>query len=503
MVDLLRRRHLRDDAASASSSTASGSRPHRRPALPDLRLADALPLEDDSVDLAITSAVFLHMGKSFVGARGREIARTLRPGGDFVFDVSFPNAHNPTSFLPRLKPERLRGPALHEVLDAGRGRGAAASSPAWRRRRAASGSSRATARSLPKRVGPVPRAADADANGAVATRTRSASTTCWPRRTSPTATGLPREGARHRRRRLPRLAPRRAARGATATRSFAARRRDYDLTTMDAPARLFDDARPELVFHLAAEVGGIGANRANPGRYWYANLMMGAHVLEQSPAARGREARGRRHRLRLSRSSRRCRSSEDELWNGYPGGDERALRRRQEGGARRARRPTASSTGSNASILLPANLYGPRDNFDLETLARDPGADPEDARGAERARSCSGATARRPASSSTSTTASKGWCSRPSATTAREPVNLGTGDEISIRELAELVADVTGFEGEIVWDTSMPNGQPRRGLDASRARRSSSASQATTPLRDGLERTVAWYRARRTAHAGA
>ena len=119
--------------------------------------------------------------------------------------------------------------------------------------------------------------------------------------------------------------------------------RDYDLTAMDDAARLFADARPELVFHLAAEVGGIGANRANPGRYWYANLMMGAHVLEQSRLHEVGKLVDRRHGLRVPEAHAgpvpRGRPLER-----LPGGDERAVRRRQEGAARRRARPTASST---------------------------------------------------------------------------------------------------------------------------------------------------------------
>ena len=196
---------------------------------------------------------------------------------------------------------------------------------------------------------------------------------------------------------------------------FAARRRDYDLTSIDAAARLFDDARPELVFHLAAEVGGIGANRANPGRYWYANLIMGAHVLEQA----------RLHELeKLVIAGTVCSYpkftpvpfSEAELWNGYPEETNAPY-----GVAKKAVLVGAQAYreqyGLRTAYLLPANLYGPGDNFDLETLARDPRTDPEDGR-RRRPRSCSGATARRAASSSTSTTASKGSCWRRSATTA-------------------------------------------------------------------------------------
>jgi GDP-L-fucose synthase len=144
---------------------------------------------------------------------------------------------------------------------------------------------------------------------------------------------------------------------------FAARRHDYDLTSMEATARLFSDARPELVFHLAAEVGGIGANRANPGRYWYANLVMGAHVLEQS----------RIHEVRkLVVAGTVCAYPkhapvpfrEDELWEGYPEETNAPY-----GVAKKAllvgSQAYRAQYGLNAIYLLPANLYGPRDNFDL------------------------------------------------------------------------------------------------------------------------------------------
>ena len=283
----------------------------------------------------------------------------------------------------------------------------------------------------------------------------------------------PREGARHRRRRLPRLAPRRAAARRAATSRSSRAARDYDLTGWDDAERLFAEARPELVFHLAAEVGGIGANRANPGRYWYANLMMGAHVLEHRRAARRREARRRSGRSARTRSSRRCRSARTTS-----GTATRRRRTRPTASRRRrcssARRPTASSTASNAIYLLPVNLYGPARQLRPRDLARDPGADPQDARGAgarraevvlwgdgsptreflyvedcgrgDRAR---GRALRRAPSRSTSAPASR-------SRSASSP---------------RLIAELTGFEGEIVWDTSKPNGQPRRSLDASRAER--------------------------------
>ena len=279
---------------------------------------------------------------------------------------------------------------------------------------------------------------------------------------------------------------------------FAARRRDYDLTTMDAAARLFDDARPELVFHLAAEVGGIGANRANPGRYWYANLMMGAHVLEQS----------RLHEVeKLVIAGTVCSYpkftpvpfSEDELWNGFPEETNAPY-----GVAKKAVLMGAQAYrdqyGLRAAYLMPANLYGPGDNFHETNAHVIPDLIRKMLEGRDEIVLWGDGTPTREFLYVDDCV--DGLALAAERYDGREPVNLGTGDEISIRDLAELVADVTGFEGEITWDSSMPNGQPRRGLDASRARELF-GWQATTPLRDGLERTVAWYRSRRTAHAGA
>jgi GDP-L-fucose synthase len=276
----------------------------------------------------------------------------------------------------------------------------------------------------------------------------------------------------------------------------AARRRDHDLTTEGDAAGLFADARPELVFHLAAEVGGIGANRANPGRYWYANLVMGAHVLEQS----------RIHGVgKLVIAGTVCAYpkhtpvpfSEDDLWNGYPEETNAPY-----GVAKKAVLVGAQAYreqyGLDAVYLLPANLYGPRDNFDLETShvipalirkmleARDEvvlWGDGSPSREFLYVDDCV-----------------EGLLLAAQRYDGAAPVNLGTGIETTIRELAETIADVTGFEGELVWDTSMPNGQPRRSLDASRAAELF-GFRARTPLREGIERTVAWYRSAAPAHA--
>jgi GDP-L-fucose synthase len=277
---------------------------------------------------------------------------------------------------------------------------------------------------------------------------------------------------------------------ADGTEPFVARRRDYDLTREADAERLFDDARPELVFHLAAEVGGIGANRANPGRYWYANLMMGAHVLEQ---ARLHEAR------KVVVVGTVCAYPkftpvpfhEDDLWNGYPEETNAPY-----GVAKKSILVGAQSYrdqyGLDAVFLLPANLYGPRDNFDLGTshvipaLIRKMVESPD-----EVVLWGDGSPTREFLYVDD---AVEGLALAAERYDGAEPVNLGTGAEISIRELAELIAELTGFEGEISWDTSQPNGQPRRSLDTSRAR-DLFGFEARTPLREGLERTIAWYRA--------
>jgi GDP-L-fucose synthase len=268
-----------------------------------------------------------------------------------------------------------------------------------------------------------------------------------------------------------------------------ARRRDYDLTRFDDAERLFADTRPELVFHLAAEVGGIGANRENPGRYWYANLMMGAHVLELS----------RVHSVdKLVVAGTVCAYpkftpvpfSEDDLWNGYPEETNApygvAKKSVLVGG-----QAYREQYGLDAIFLLPANLYGPRDNFDLQTSHVIPAL----------IRKMVDATGEVVLWGDGSPTreflyvddCAKGLLLAADRYDEPGPVNLGTGVETSIRELAETVADVTGFTGELVWDTSMPNGQPRRQLDATRAERLFGFRAATT-LRAGLEKTVAWYR---------
>jgi len=273
---------------------------------------------------------------------------------------------------------------------------------------------------------------------------------------------------------------------------FVARKRDYDLIDPAAVRRLFADARPELVFHLAAEVGGIGANRENPGRYWHANLAMGLNALEESRRA-GVEKLVLVGTICAYPELTPVPFREDDLWAGYPEPTNAPY-----GVAKRALLTGAQAYreqyGMNVIYLLPVNLYGPRDDFDLRTShvlpalirkmldARDAGAESVLLWGDGRP---------------TREFLYVEDCAEALVLAARrfdgpEPINLGTGEEISIRDLAALVAEITGFAGEVSWDLSKPGGQVRRRLDVSRAERLL-GFRARTPLRAGLERTVAWY----------
>ena len=270
----------------------------------------------------------------------------------------------------------------------------------------------------------------------------------------------------------------------------AARRADFDLTSMHDTERLFAEAAPERVFHLAAEVGGIGANRANPGRYWYANLMMGAHVLEQV----------RLHETpKLVIVGTVCAYPkfapvpfrEEQLWDGYPeetNAPYGIAKKTVLVGAQAYR----EQYGTNAIFLLPTNLYGPGDNFDLATshvipaLIRKMTESPD-----EVVLWGDGSPTREYLYVDDCV---EGLVAAAERYDGAEPVNLGTGIETSIRETAELVAEAVGFDGSIVWDASMPNGQPRRSLDASRARELF-GWEARTPLREGIAQTVASFRA--------
>jgi GDP-L-fucose synthase len=276
------------------------------------------------------------------------------------------------------------------------------------------------------------------------------------------------------------------------------RRADRDLTKWEEAERLFRETGPERVFHAAGEVGGIGANRANPGRFWYANLMMGAHMLELS----------REHGVdKLVIVGTVCAYpkfapvpfSENELWDGYPEETNAPY-----GVAKKSILVGAQSYreqyGLNSIFLLPANLYGPRDNFNLKTSHVIPDLIRKMIENRDRVVLWGDGSPTREFLYVEDCV--EGLVLAAEGYDGAEPVNLGTGTETSIRDLAELIAELTGFEGEIEWDTSMPNGQPRRTLDASRAR-DLFGFEARTPLREGLGRTIAWYREHTGAVAGA
>lgn len=269
-------------------------------------------------------------------------------------------------------------------------------------------------------------------------------------------------------------------------------REAYDLTRESAVERLYQDTRPQVVLHLAAVAGGIGANLANPGRFLYDNLMMGALVMEY--------ARGTGVEKFVSIGSICAYPKltpvpfrEEDLWNGYPEETNApyGLAKKMllvQGQAYR------QQYGFNAIHLMPVNLYGPGDHFDLQNSHVIPAL----------IRKCLEAVERNEAEivcwgdgSPTREFLYVEDCAEAIVLAAAQyegadPVNIGSGQEISIRHLAELIAELTGFQGRIVWDTTKPNGQPRRLLDTSRARQF--GFRAKTELREGLQRTVAWYR---------
>jgi GDP-L-fucose synthase len=273
---------------------------------------------------------------------------------------------------------------------------------------------------------------------------------------------------------------------------FVARHSEYDLTNAGDVRRLFSEASPDLVFHLAAEVGGIGANRTNPGRFWYANLIMGTHILEQSRLA---------NVDKLVMVGTICSYPkftpvpfrEEELWSGYPEETNAPY-----GVAKRALLVGAQAYrdqyGLNVIYLLPVNLYGPRDDFDLETSHVIPAMIRKmlDAKKNDERRVVLWGDG-----SPTREFLYVEDCAEALVLAAEryngpDPINLGTGHEISIGDLATLVAEISGYDGQIVWDTSKPSGQPRRCLDVSRAEELF-GFRAGTPFREGLAQTVSWY----------
>ena len=270
------------------------------------------------------------------------------------------------------------------------------------------------------------------------------------------------------------------------------RRADYDLTEQAATARLFADVKPRIVYHLAAEVGGIGANRMNPGRYWYANPMMGTHILEQS-RAHGVEKVVIVGTICSYPKFAPIPFKEEDLWDGYPEETNAPY-----GVAKKALIVGAQAYREqydlNAVCVLPVNLYGPRDNFDLQTSHVIPALIRKmveaQARGETQIELWGDGSPTREFLFVDDCV--RGLRLAEESLETSDPVNLGTGREISIRDLAELIAEITGFTGSIVWNTDYPNGQPRRCLDTSRAGYLLDFS-AEVDLPTGLRRTTKWF----------
>jgi GDP-L-fucose synthase len=274
---------------------------------------------------------------------------------------------------------------------------------------------------------------------------------------------------------------------------FVPRKRDYDLTELTAIQKLYADTRPDIVLHLAARVGGIGANRAHPAEFFYDNLMMGVQLMHEA---------WKHDVAKFVALGTVCAYPkftpvpfhEDELWNGYPEETNAPY------GLAKKMLLVQSATyreqyGYDSIFLLPVNLYGPRDNFDLESSHVIPAL----------IRKCLEAKAlgdnEITAWGDGSPTreflyvedAADGILLAAERYNKSEPVNLGSAFEISIKDLLETIARLTGFTGRIVWDTTKPNGQPRRKLDVQRAEQEFGFRSQVT-FEDGLQRTIDWYK---------
>ncbi len=268
---------------------------------------------------------------------------------------------------------------------------------------------------------------------------------------------------------------------------------DYDLTDLGDVRRMLGDAQPDIIIHLAALAGGIGANRARPAEFFYKNLMMGVPLMHEA------WKHGVRKFVAIGTICAYPKFSpipfqEENLWDGYPEETNAPY-----GLAKKMLLVQAQAYreqyGFNAIYLLPVNLYGPRDNFDLETSHVIPALIRKmieaQQRGDQQVVLWGDGSPTREFFYAGD--AALGIALAAERYNGSQPVNLGSGMEISIKDLADLVAHLTGFQGEVVWDTSKPNGQPRRALDVSRAKEYF-GFQASMPFEQGLRRTIDWYR---------
>ncbi len=272
----------------------------------------------------------------------------------------------------------------------------------------------------------------------------------------------------------------------------------YNLVERDDIVRLLDDARPDVIIHLAAHVGGIGANREHPAEFFYDNLMMGVQLLHES-YRRGVEKFVAIGTVCAYPKFTPVPFKEDDLWIGYPEETNAPY-----GLAKKMLLVQAQAYrqqyGYNAIFLLPVNLYGPRDNFDLNSSHVIPAMirkmiEAQEAGQKEVVLWGDGSPTREFIYAED---AAEGIVLAAERYNGPDAVNIGSGYEIAIRDLAELIARLTGFEGKLVWDTTKPNGQPRRGLDTTRAEQYF-GFKARTSFEEGLRRTIDWYRGARTA----
>ncbi len=274
---------------------------------------------------------------------------------------------------------------------------------------------------------------------------------------------------------------------------------EYDLTDIGNIRRMLSDSNPDLIIHLAALAGGIGANRARPAEFFYKNLMMGVPLMHEA------WERGVKKFVAIGTICAYPKFTpipfkEENLWEGYPEETNAPY-----GLAKKMLLVQAQAYreqyGFNAIYLLPVNLYGPRDNFNLETSHVIPAlirkmVDAEDTGETEVELWGDGSPTREFFYAGD---AARGIVLAAERYNNSEPVNLGAGMEISIKDLAELISVLSGFSGQIKWDTSKPNGQPRRALDTMRAKEFFDF-QAEMPFEEGLKRTIAWYRENKPSH---
>ncbi|RLD06282.1 MAG: GDP-L-fucose synthase, partial [Chloroflexota bacterium] len=281
-----------------------------------------------------------------------------------------------------------------------------------------------------------------------------------------------------------------------ATEIFIPHVEDYDLTNIEDIRRVLSDAKPNIIIHLAAVVGGIGANRDHPAEFFYKNLMMGVPLMHEAWKA-GVEKFVAIGTICAYPKFTPVPFKEENLWDGYPEETNAPY------GLAKKMLLVQSQTyrqqyGFNSIFLLPVNLYGPRDNFDLETSHVIPALIRKMIEAQERGDKevvlwGDGSPTREFFYAGD---AARGIVLSAERYNSSEPVNLGAGMEISIKDLAHHIAELTGFSGEIVWDTSKPNGQPRRALDTTRAKEFF-GFEAEMAFEEGLKRTIDWFRQNR------